>query len=54
MQQEVKQLQHQIELLSQANKAIFMYEFDAQGFLREQNLTEQCQYIKRQEAYTTS
>ena len=29
MQQEVKQLQHQIELLSQANKAIFMSGFDA-------------------------
>ncbi|DBA76436.1 TPA: hypothetical protein ACH3X2_008509 [Trebouxia sp. C0005] len=29
LQQEVKQLQHQIELLSQANKAIFMSGFDA-------------------------
>ena len=28
MQQEVKQLQHQIELLSQANKTIFMSGFD--------------------------
>ena len=29
MQKEVKQLHHQIELLSQANKAIFMSRFDA-------------------------
>ena len=29
MQQEAKQLQHQIDLLSQAKKAIFMSGFDA-------------------------
>ena len=32
MQQEVQQLQCQIEILSQANKTIFMSECEAQGY----------------------
>ena len=32
MQQEVKQLQGQIEVLSQANKTIFMSGFETQGY----------------------
>ena len=53
MQQEVKQLQHQIDLLSQANKAIKSSCLDLMHkAVCEQNLTEECQYIDRQEPCT--